>query len=143
MYFSDPGFILRHQEGRLIDLEAKGVIGADDGIAPGAAAYEQAAGDIEGDHLVARLIQVLHQRGCHTFQFPVETGAKHRIDEYIPRRHRMKMFLALDKPDFDRCLMEPFQIGLEIVRADMTKLENVNGYGAVLSGQQAGERKAV
>src|ERR1700735_3322832 len=55
----------------------------------------------------------------------------------------MKMFLALDKPDFDRCLMESFQIGLEIVRADMTNLENVNGYGAVLSGQQAGERKAV
>src|SRR5450755_2112159 len=62
MHLADPGFILRHQKGRLIYLKTEGMIGPDDGVAPGTAAYEQAAGDIDGDHLVTRPVQVLYEQ---------------------------------------------------------------------------------
>ena len=55
----------------------------------------------------------------------------------------MKIVRSLDKPHFHRGLMQPGQVDLEIIRAQMAKFEDMNHNGTIGIGQHPGKRQPV
>src|SRR5579864_6062282 len=65
VHLTNPGRVLRHQEGWLVDLETQGMTGANDHITLSAPADEKSAGNIDGDDLIARSIEMFDELGGH------------------------------------------------------------------------------
>src|SRR6185312_6361890 len=132
MHLADPFRIFGQQERRFPDLEAEGMRCTENGIAPGAAADEQTAGDIDRYPLVAKPVEMIHQPGSHALQCPVQTRAQQRIDKHLAVRRILKMLIALDESHFHGSLMQTGQVDLKIFGTDVAEFQNMNRYRTIL-----------
>ncbi len=117
--------------------------GVDSRIAFRAAVHKKAAGNIDGDNLVAGSIEMLYQPDGHSFRSAVETGTQQGIDDDIAGGNGSKLFLSLYEPDLDRGLVQTCEIDLEIVGSLMPEFQDMNRNRTSVNRQHSGQGQAI